>query len=70
MRKKFGHINYNKVTDNNIANIFNKLNNNRALASIIDACIMDQYITCKPTMSTLSVSSLYKPSIHYPSTLF
>lgn len=73
LREKFGHVDYNAATGDDIADIFG----NGALASTIDACIMDQrmdhpsaLLDNKPTTSTLSVPSLYDPSIHYPPTLF
>jgi len=76
IREKFGHIDYNAATGNDIADIFG----NGALASVIDASIMmdnDMDHSCaflcnKPTATTttLSISAHYEPSIHYPPDLF
>lgn len=78
LREKYGHVDYNAATGDDIADIFG----DGALASAIDACIMMDHHTVsgmghpstlldnKPTTTTHSVPSLYDPSIHYPPTLF
>jgi hypothetical protein len=74
VREKFGHIDYNAATGDDIADIFG----NGALASVVDASIMMDHDTNlsttfpnnEPTTSTLSAPSVYDPSVHYPPNLF
>jgi hypothetical protein len=73
-REKYGHIDFNAATGNDIADLFG----NGALASMIDASIMSDHETDRsitfpdnqPVTTTLSIPIHYDPSIHYPLDLF